>query len=93
MNKLDDRRKTHLLNFVFKRAQDEEYCQVGLRELRRFDSPILNEIKANNTNFERSILFQGAQHWNSLDVETKSIASINVFKKRQKCKLNSFFPY
>ena len=93
VNKLDDRRKTHLLNFYFKRAEDEEYCQVGLRELRCFDAPILNEIKANNTNFERRILFQGAQHWNSLDVETRSIASINVFKKRQKYKLNSLFPY
>ena len=31
VNKLDDRRVTHLLNFVYKRAQQNEYCQIGGR--------------------------------------------------------------
>ena len=45
VNKLDDRRRTHLLNFVYKRAQNDEYLHVGARALRRYEAPILREIK------------------------------------------------
>ena len=93
VNKLDDCRITHLLNFVYKRAQREEYCQTGLRALRRYDAPILKEIKTNNKNFERSVLYQGALHWNNLEVDTRGIATSFVFKKGQKCGLNRLFPY
>ena len=44
INKLDDRRVAHLLNFVYNRAQSEEYLQIGGREVRRYDAPILKEI-------------------------------------------------
>ena len=93
VNKLDDRRKTHLLNFVYKKAQNAVYCQEGIRTLRRYDAPILNEIRLNNNNFERSILFQGALHWNSLEVEARGITNSSAFKKGQKCFLNTKFPY
>ena len=59
---LHHRRMTHLLNFVYKRAQNEVYCQEGIRTLRCYDAPVLKEIRSNNKNFERSILFQGALH-------------------------------
>ena len=93
VNKLDDRRPTHLLNFVYKRAQSDEYCNVGERDLRRYDAPVLREIKSNNKDFERSILFQGAAHWNSLDTETRNLETAYAFKKRQKCRLNTMLPY
>ena len=44
VNKLDDHRRTHLLNFVYKRAQNNEYLHVGARALRRYEAPILNQI-------------------------------------------------
>ena len=81
INKLDDRRVSHLLNFVYNRAQSDEYLQLGGRDLRRYDAPILKEIKSNVKNFERSILFQGALHWNGMDAEMRSKATISVFKK------------
>ena len=93
VNKLDDCRRTHLLNFVYKRAQNDEYLHVGARALRRYEAPILREIKSNNKNFERSILYQGALHWNNLNAETRAIASSLSFKKGQKCSLNRIFPY
>ena len=93
VNKLDDRRKTHLLNFVYKRAQNAEYQHMGIRALRRYEAPILKEIKSNNKYFERSIIYQGALHWNILDVETRAIATSTAFKKCQKCNLNTLFPY
>ena len=93
VNKLDDRRTTHLLNFVYKRAQGNKYCKVGTRTLRRFDTPILREIRSNNKSFKRSILFQGVLHWNNLDMETRGIVTSFAFKKGQKCRLNTKFPY
>ena len=93
VNKLDDRRTTHLLNFVYSRAQGEEHTNVGARVLRRYDAPILNEIRSNNKNFERSILYQGAIHWNSLDAESRGITTLNAFKKMQKGKLSGLLPY
>ena len=60
INKLKDRRETHLLNFLYKRAHNMDYVQEGNRILRRYDAPVLREIKSNNKSFERSILFRGA---------------------------------
>ena len=93
INTLNDRRSTHLLNFVYNRAQDEEYTKRGGRELRRYDAPILNEIKSNNKTFERSILFQGALYCNKLDAQTRNITTNAAIKKGQKSKLNTLFPY
>ena len=93
INKLDHRRSAHLLNFVYKRAQDEKYRQEKGRDLRRYNAPILQEIKANNKYFERSILYQGAKLWNAQTVATRHIGSRKVFKKDQKCKLNALLPY
>ena len=93
VNKLDNRRVTHMLNFVYKRAQDEAYCQEGTRALRRYDAPILRETKSNNKIFERSILYQGALYWNNLDTETRDIATPYAFKKGQKCILNTKLPF
>ena len=88
VSKLDDCRTIHLLNFTYKRAQQEEYCQVGMRALRRYNAPVLKEIKSNNRYFEQSILYQGALYWNALDAEASF-----AFKKGQECILNTKFPY
>ena len=43
INKLLHRREVHLLNFVYKRAQNDKYRHTGNRDLRRFDAPVLKE--------------------------------------------------
>ena len=53
-NKLNHSRQVHLLNFSYHRAQDAQFLKEGNRELRRYDAPIMKEIKSNNTSFERS---------------------------------------
>ena len=93
INKLEDRRSTHLLNFVYTRSKDPDYINLGGRELRKYDAPILTEIKSNNKSFERSVLYQGAKAWNALDYQTRITATSYEFKKSQKCKLNTLFPY
>ena len=81
INKLEYRRRAHLLNFVYKRAQSFEYVNEGRRELRRFDAPVLMETRANNKSFERSILYQGAKLWNDQLPADRSIATHKEFKR------------
>ena len=93
INKLNDRRQVHLLNFVYKRAHEAEYVQGGNRGLRRFDAPVLKETRSNNKSFERSILFQGALAWNGQTVKDRNTVNHKAFKKMQKRKLNTILPY
>ena len=66
---MNNKREAHLFSFVYIRAHDVHYTQGGNRELRRYDAPILRDIKSNNKSFEMSILFQGAITWNRQTVE------------------------
>ena len=93
INKLDHRRQVHILNFSYYRAQDDQFLNEGNRVLRRFDAPILKEIKSNNKSFERSLIFQCAKNWNVLPVNERNIPTAKLFKKKQKCKLNELLPY
>ena len=93
VNKLSHRQEAHLLNFAHKRVHIPMYIQDGERNLRRFDAPILKEIKSNNKYFERSITFQGALTWNRQPVDVRNTATHKLFKKMQKCKLNTLLPY
>ena len=93
INKLEHRRSAHLLNFVYNRTKDPGYISLGGRELRRYDAPVLNELKSNNKNFERSVVFQGAKTWNALDYQTRNTMTSFEFKRAQKCQLNVMLPY
>ena len=93
INKLDHRRHVHLLNFSYHRAQDVNYLKEGNRDLRRYDGPILREIKSNNKSFERSLIFQCALNWNVLPASDRNVRTVKEFKKKQKCKLNELLPY
>ena len=57
------------------------------RQLRRFDAPIMTEIASNNSSFGRSVLYQGALHWNGLPVNERNIDNYETFKSVQKKKL------
>ena len=93
INKLDHRRQTHLLIFSYHRAQNVKYLKEDYRNLRRYDGPILNELKSNNKSFERSLLFQCALNWNVLPACDRNIQTAKEFKKKQKCKLNELMLY
>ena len=42
-----------------------------------------------NKSFERSIYFKGAREWNNLDINTRNIPTLALFKQHQKCWLKS----
>ena len=85
--KLESRRVCHLTNFLFYRAHDPKYIRVVDRQLRRFYAPIMTDIVANNNSFCKSILYQGALHWNRLPVDERNIQGYKTFKRVQKAKL------
>ena len=61
---LDDRH-THLLNFIYLRSRDPMYTTEPIRDLRRYEAPILYVIFPNNESFKRSVIYQGAIAWNA----------------------------
>ena len=71
--KLENRRKTHLLNLVYPRAHNQLYIDTMIVPLRRYDAPILLVYFPNNETFRRSIVYQGAIAWNALSVEERAI--------------------
>ena len=93
VNKLGDRRHVHLLNFSFQRAKNVNFLKEGNRELRRYDAPIMKELKSNNKSFERSLMYQCAKNWNVLPAIERNILTSKEFKKKQKIKLNELLPY
>ena len=85
--RLENRRHTHLLNFVYPRAYNDSYIDLPFIPLRRFDAPILFVHRPNNESFRRSILYQGAITWNVLPVEERAVETHTKFKNIQKNKL------
>ena len=85
--RLENRRHTHLLNFVYPRAHMDKYVEIPAVPLRRYDTPILFVHFPNNESFRRSILFQGAIAWNTLPVVDRAVDSHTKFKSIQKNKL------
>ena len=85
--RLENRRHTHLLNFVYPRAHMYKYVEIPAVPLRRYDAPILFVHFPNNESFRRSILFQGAIAWNALPVVDRAVDSHTKFKSIQKNKL------
>ena len=81
---LDDRRICHLANFVYHRKYCDNYVSLPIRPLRQYEAPVLIEYQANNTTFERSVLYRGAKYWNGLTVETRNIENYEAFKKNRK---------
>ena len=85
--KLENRRHTHLLNFVYPGAQNHLYIDFPIIPLRRFDAPILLVHYPNNESFRRSTLYQGAIAWNALPVDDRAIETQIKFKNVQKNRL------
>ena len=85
--KLEYRRQTHLLNFIYPHAHNQMYLDQSDISLRRYDAPILTMYFPTNESFRRSILYQGAIAWNALTVEDRSIDAHLQFKNFQKKKL------
>ena len=85
--KLENRRKSHILNFAFHRAHNDQYIRHFDRDLRAGDAPFLYEPFSRCESFKRSIVSQCATHWNALPVNERNIQEYDSFKFKQKQKI------
>ena len=89
VNYLEERRDVNLLNFMYKRKENNVLLHRGQRVLRRYDADIFVEHVSNNNTFESSVVFQGSTKWNRLPVEERRILTQEGFKSKQKLKLRN----
>ena len=81
---LEDRRKVHITNFVYRRL--EKGIQHDERDIptRRHDAPLFLVPFPHNESFKRSVQYSGAVTWNNLPVNTRMLNHYDVFKVHQK---------
>ena len=81
---LEDRRRAHLLNFMYKRKNNINYLANQGRNTRLFEGAVLNTVVAKRKAAERSIYIKGAAAWNALPASIRNLPSYQIFKYHQK---------
>ena len=87
VSKLDARRKCHIVNFAYARADNPRYVREYDRNLRAGDAPLLYEPFSRCESFRRSVVYQCAIHWNALPAVERNIMNYDSFKAKQKAKI------
>ena len=86
---LSDRRLALLRNFMFKRKESGKFLDLTPPRTRVHDAITFRTVNPTNKSFERSIYFKGAREWNNLDINTRNLPTLALFKQHQKCWLKS----
>ena len=81
---LENRRRAHLLNFMYKRKNNINYLANQGRNTRLFEGAVLNTVVAKRKAAERSIYIKGAAAWNALPASIRNLPSYQIFKYHQK---------
>ena len=82
--KLDNRRKTHLRNFMFHMKKSNhllDHADVGTRAR---NAPLFKTIIPKCEAYKRSVIYNGAVEWNNLSVDDRNVDIFLPFKFRQK---------
>ena len=86
------RRIAHLRNYMFKRAQKDNYLDKSDIRTRAHAAPLLKVLKSDTKTFDKSIFIKGGTEWNNLSVEVRNIKSYDSFKLTQKKWLQNLVP-
>ena len=81
---LKDRRKAHVLNFMFIRKNKPELLNVREIRTRGHDAPLFNVPIPRREAFKRSIVYSGSVEWNSLGAEARNVDAFLPFKFHKK---------
>ena len=81
---LVDRRKAHVLNFMYKRQTRKDLLNVREIRTRAHDAPLFNVTVPRCETFKRSIGYFGSVAWNSLPPALRNTNSYLAFKYLQK---------
>ena len=79
-----DRRKAHVLNFMYKRKDRRNLLNVREIRTRAHNVPLFNVAIPRCEAFKRSIGYFGATEWNTLPPVTRNANSYLLFKSWQK---------
>ena len=84
VNFLQDRRRAHVLNFMYLRKSNRPEL-LNNREIRTRaqDAPLFDTIIPRCEAYKRSVGFAGSEIWNSLPPATRNIGSFKAFKDCQ----------
>ena len=85
---LNDRREVHTNNFMYKRLEKGVHKDNRDIHTRQHDAPLFTIPFPNNEAFKMSVQFSGANVWNELAVNVRSINPYDAFKVHQKRKLS-----
>ena len=84
LNKLKDRRKSHLLELAFKLSLIQEELDVRNIITRRRDQRLLSLSRPKKTAYSRSLRYRLACAWNALHLDTRAIEEGPMFTKWNK---------
>ena len=81
---LKDRRKAHILNFMYVRKTRPGLLNKKEIRTRAHDAPLYNVNVPRCEAFKRSVGYFGSVEWNKLRPDTRNIATLNAFKAHTK---------
>ena len=81
---LKDRRRAHVLNFMYKRKGKRELMNNREIRTRAHDAPLFNVTIPRCEAFKRSIGYFGSEEWNGLSPTVRNTDSYLAFKFLQK---------
>ena len=81
---LNKRRNSHILNFMYKRKENEIYLDKRDLQTRAFQAPKFIVPKYNIKLFTFSIIYKGSILWNQLPNDVKNIDTFLAFKNKTK---------
>ena len=82
--KLNDRRKTHVCNFMYLRQRRGELMDDRDISTRLHDAPVFKVKIPVKESFKRSVQYAGSTIWNSLPTDLRNLDCYPAFKLRQK---------
>ena len=84
ISNLENRRKVHLRNFMFRNKHKCIENTDDVISTREKSGPTFNVIKPNCESFKRNIYYSGAVEWNSLNADFRNLKEFYKFKRIQK---------
>ena len=74
---------------MFKGKESGKFLDLNPPRTRARDAVTFKTVKLTNKTFERSMYFKGTREWNYLDINTRNIPTLVLFKQHLKCWLKS----
>ena len=82
VERLEPRRKRHLLCLIYRHAQDNDNCVTRLNRTRSDSKKKLRVERPKREKYRKGPLYRGMQSWDDLDTTVQNIEDVFIFKKK-----------